>query len=353
MLLFNLNLETQQLEPATTLQLDFNDLRDQTANFVGYAKPWTTEQKARLNRWIESGLRQFYYQAITQMHPAGYRWNFLKPVGSIVVWPTASVDSTITVTGTAGVSGRTTITANTASFYESMIGKSIVITSVGTFTILEWTSTTVIAVVGDATSASGSTFSITADYNYPLPRNVAGLEGDLTYRAADSRWFTVRLVPEGSIRRKRQQTSVSAYPQYAAYRPLIMDGTEGQRLELMVWPNVGTAYTLDYRFNVNPPRLSGDNVYPYGGPQHAETILRSCMAVAELATTDQRGERWSLYQERLAGSIAWDQGTMTPEHMGYNYDGSDDYRHDGRGWDARGQIGYRYHSGAGLEYSGA
>jgi hypothetical protein len=68
---------------------------------------------------------------------------------------------------------------------------------------------------------------------------------------------------------------------------------------------------------------------------HAETLLQSCLAVAEFRMNDEKGIHWTTFMERLTASIASDSEAMVPEFLGYNEDGSDftqQYTRSGRWW---------------------
>jgi len=69
--------------------------------------------------------------------------------------------------------------------------------------------------------------------------------------------------------------------------------------------------------------------YPYGGAEHAETILAGCLSVAEEQENgNQLGgnkvyDKKKLFQERLAASIQLDKMKNNVDFFGYNRDNSD------------------------------
>jgi hypothetical protein len=109
----------------------------------------------------------------------GYDWRFRRRRFTLTAWPT----QTGTCTGAAFDGTSTALTANTGTFYETMVNHSIVITGVGTFTISAYTSSTVVTVTGNASDASASVWSVTADGTYYVPSWVAKL---------DQRWLVER-----------------------------------------------------------------------------------------------------------------------------------------------------------------
>jgi hypothetical protein len=67
--------------------------------------------------------------------------------------------------------------------------------------------------------------------------------------------------------------------------------------------------------------MTGD--YLYGGSDHSETILYSCLSEAERRVDDEKGPMWERFQECLASSVMFDSRDNRSEHLGYNGDDSD------------------------------
>ena len=125
------------------------------------------------------------------------------------------------------------------------------------------------------------------------------------------------------IRAYRQHNAGRSRPRYATIRPKASDGVSGQRFEVLFAPTPDTEYVLQYRYTVLLNRLTAVNPYPVGGMAHAETILASCLAVAEQRGDDEKGICWERFIERLTASISIDQKADTPDYFGYNSDNSD------------------------------
>lgn len=205
--------------------------------------PTNAHDLSECYRHVNKAIRMF----ISHGPAAGWRWR--RPTASVILWPSVAVDATVTVTGGAFAGGVTTITATAASFYPSMERKTITITSVGDFTISSYTSSTVIVVTGDASSASADTFSITADGNYTLPQSFGGqYSGDITYAAETNQGQRLGWGDEGTIRRLREDDDYTDYPSLAAVR--IMDGTVGRRWELVVWPTPSAVVTVQFPYDL-------------------------------------------------------------------------------------------------------
>lgn len=158
--------------------------------------------------------------------------------------------------------------------------------------------------------------------DYDLPEDFGGLHGDLTYPAYEQAKPVV-VTSESAIRAIRQSRTQSGKPKQAAIRPKATDGAAAQKFEMILWPVPDCQIELTYRYFVLPQTLSNENPYPYGGQAHSETILESCLAIAEQRLNDIKGIHWEKFMERLAASIQIDRKTSGADFLGYNADRSD------------------------------
>lgn len=170
-----------------------------------------------------------------------------------------------------------------------------------------------------------------------MPDDFGGIEGRITVTGT-----TVNVIPwavdltnEGIIREAYAASpSCTGRPLRAAVVPLKGTTlTEGQRHQLYVYPLPDQAYPLQFAYYLNPNYLSGAKPYAYGGPQHAETLLESCLAIAEERLQDIAGGPHAMkFKERLLASIGADS-RLKPQLQGYNGDASDNV-----GWTRRDQY---------------
>ena len=119
----------------------------------------------------------------------------------------------------------------------------------------------------------------------------------------------IAIVDEPSLRQLEQTAPASGLPRYAAIRPKRSEGDGVQRWEVVFYPTPNEDRTLYYRYTIAPPPIGEDRKWPYGGKQHAETILQSCLAVAESRATKDGtpGPASAKFMERLAASIQLDK----------------------------------------------
>ena len=157
-----------------------------------------------------------------------------------------------------------------------------------------------------------------------LPDDFGGFEGKITVSSATQAFCPIKIYNEGFIRELYSKSAdASGQIQAAAVRPLKGTGlTQGTRSELYVFPQADADYTILFVYYILANHLDGTHPYAYGGMAHAETILESCLSIAEQRYDDTRGVHSIKYLERLAASIALDR-RMKPQTGGRNTDHSD------------------------------
>jgi hypothetical protein len=168
-----------------------------------------------------------------------------------------------------------------------------------------------------------TTLSTTAsDYDYDLPDNFGTLLSNFTF-AVDTGWMSVVSVGEAKIREMRQMGSQSGRPQFCAVRPSsTAPTTTGQRFEVIFYPTPDATYVLTYRYMIQAESMyDSTRPYPYGGTAHCDTILESCLALAEQRNDDEMGIHTKKFYERLGASIEYDK-RQSPDYYGVNTDKS-------------------------------
>lgn len=167
----------------------------------------------------------------------------------------------------------------------------------------------------------------------PLPDDFGGFEGRITILGVQNQtWWPIDLVNEGLIREKFSQfPAMVSRPLMAAIQPLKNATTvQSQRSQLFFFPTSDNDYTIQFQYYLNPDFLTGAFPYAYGGAQHAETILESCLAVAEERIDNNVGEHAQRFATRLMASIGMDRKSKA-QTLGLNDDRSD-LRQDQRRW---------------------
>lgn len=159
-----------------------------------------------------------------------------------------------------------------------------------------------------------------------LPADFNGLEGDIIISTPSGQATEAlrQINPVQLDLMAAQGDATTGRPEAAAIRPTKGTGLDrGQRYQLAVWPTAEQEYTLRLAYTVAPDFLTTANPYPYGGPTHRETLLESCLAVAEARLDANAGMHNALFIQQLEASISHDR-RFQPRSLGYNGDGMRD-----------------------------
>ena len=163
-----------------------------------------------------------------------------------------------------------------------------------------------------------------SDGTYDLPDDFAGMMSDAFYFDEDEGAVgPIKVISPVQVMKQRQSSTTSGTPQFAAVQPVAPTASAGQRFQVQFWPTP-TACTLKYQYRVRVDKISSSNPYPYGGTDHSETILESCLAKAESRVEESQGVHKAEFMERLKASIDMDRRAVKGVFLGRNLDRSDE-----------------------------
>jgi hypothetical protein len=91
----------------------------------------------------------------------------------------------------------------------------------------------------------------------------------------------------------------------------------------MVYPFPQQTMSLHFHAKYAPKELTNVADVPLGAPSHAETIMVSCLAIAEEFGDTPSSKYRELFMQRLAASVMSDRTGMYAGNLGYNKDESD------------------------------
>jgi len=308
-----------------TLVQTFNEIRLDVGQELGYTRTtskWSAERVSEIENITNAAYRRFLFLAMAPGTATPHRWSFLRPITSMVIWGT--VTGTVSGLPSYDASTYSTITATSASFYPSMVGKSFVFDTSGTsYTVASYTSSTVIVVTGDASGeTSDDTFTMTADGDYQLPDDFGSILDDFYLINATN--VVRKVTRRGSsqiLHLRAEKVDDTGTPQVYGIAPLSMDGTAGQRQKVMFFPKPDAAETLTYQYSVLPNTLTTSNPYPKGTEVFSETIRYAALAEVERRIGKKRGYE-EQYLQYLAISVQQDALAAMPDNLGYNRDDS-------------------------------
>ncbi len=163
-----------------------------------------------------------------------------------------------------------------------------------------------------------------------LPDDFGGFEGDLTVASAltpNSLYRPVPFILPGQIDQMYQGNPTTTGPMAFASQQPIKGTTQvgATREQLYFFPITDQVYVANVRYYVLADMLTGASPYVYGGAQHSQTILQSCLSIAEFRKDNEIGPQNAKYAELLAMSKKADN-RLKPQQFGRNRDTSDSLR---------------------------
>lgn len=297
---------------AQRLKVEIADFLWGERNSEGLGSAWTTDQLARMDSIIKSGLTQVYFPVSAAKEGQVHRWTFLKPVTTL---ETSAPYKTGTVTIVAGV-----VTLATGTWPAWAADGELTVEG-GTYLVSSRTSDSEIVLTDTSVAVSaGATYSLNRPF-YELPSDFAGMEEDMTYEPGQAQAYPpVTLVSDLEVRRRRQLEVIFDRPQMVAVRPVAFVASTGQRWRAVFYPTPNALYRLRYRYRVKLSMEVNGDLYLPGGPEIAELCLESCLAIAEQRYKDMAGIHTQNFQRLLPAAIANDLQFTTPATLGYDFD---------------------------------
>lgn len=116
-------------------------------------------------------------------------------------------------------------------------------------------------------------------------------------------------VNDGQIMKMRQQltTGSTGRPTHCAIVPEANPGNlSPQKYRLMMYPTPDQNYTVQGRYKVAPWALDHQHQHPYGGPDHANTLIFACLKASEVINGTP-GPHTQRFNECLLASIEEDK----------------------------------------------
>lgn len=313
--------------PALTVTLA--KLREEVQRFMGYGRTTAfsgvgglpTAFQGDVTSIINRGLRQFYYPPPLPGETSSHQWSFLVKSDDLPIPAPLTPVNTVTVTGgTATMSGGTLpqdIRHSVVQFGAGGPFYDVLNRTPTTFTISDTT-----LVISTATTATFYYAYIDLDGT-----EIVGTDSQVTYNYNFGK-KALKHVNSQYIRRLSQSTGMQhiGFPEYFAIEPHTWPASGDQATQdfrMMVYPFPEEAMSLHFHAKYAPQELSNAADQPLGAPSHSETIMVSCLAVAEEFGDTPSSKYRELFMQRLAASVMSDRTGMYAGNLGYNKDESD------------------------------
>lgn len=161
---------------------------------------------------------------------------------------------------------------------------------------------------------------------YALPDDFGGMIGDFTY--TNETWpQSIKMVNMNVLRDAQAMGTSNRRPSMAAIQPRETASAGNPdiptRWEAVFHSTPDAAYVVKYQYYVIQDATSGALDYVPGGALHGETILASCLAIAETYAESPNAKFREYFKERLVSSVLLDRQTTGSSFIGRNLDRSD------------------------------
>lgn len=270
---------------------------------IGWETEGDTEKRQALD-WLNDGYREFrkgiWYEAAAGgqvRDPRHHTFSFLKPTASLTLWAGFAA--------TAITASTTTLTAATAIFHPTMLGATI--TGVQTeveYTIVTYTSTTVVVVGADA--SGDTTFTMTPDGINRLPSDWGGSDQLPIYNNDAGTTVELKQVTPQEMDELYRQSDSEGLPSSWCYVPAAYATSAAPQQNIRVHPPSADDKTVNWQYRDLPADLTDAAVYHVGGEEHDGTVLAFAMAASEFVKLQKHGPWWDEAMRLMRESVIFD-----------------------------------------------
>jgi len=168
--------------------------------------------------------------------------------------------------------------------------------------------------------------TVAATASYSLPDDFGGMASDFSF-SGEVTASTVRVVGEAVFHAAQSTSDSNMRPQLAYVEPS-QTASAGNpdiptRWKVTLHPVPDKVYTLVYKYYVVQDAAAAALDYVPGGALHGETILASCLAIAETYAESPNAKFRDYFTQRLIASVLLDRKTAGSGMIGRNLDRSD------------------------------
>ena len=158
---------------------------------------------------------------------------------------------------------------------------------------------------------TGSMTTVPEQEAYPLPDDFGAMMGSrVTY--TERRYIDgPRIVSDYAYRQHVEESARRlGFPDYATIRVRPSTISSGPiRYDLLFFPVPDGEFQMEYQYQVVQDAVTANLDHVAGGAMHGETILASCLAIAEEYVVDPIAKYRELFRERLVTSVSLDRSS--------------------------------------------
>lgn len=302
---------------ANSLAVAYTTLQDEVQRALAWRKAsgsWSSIQSGDFAAGLASALRWAYYPPVLGGESAPHIWSFMSQVGTLSIYAPYATGTITVAAGVMTLAGGTWPTWTAAGdVWISGVRYSVNTRSSGSVATLNDTS---------VTSAAGTTYELIQHY-YELPADFGSLIGDgFGYSRHETMGDSpIRKATDIAIRLADRDYGSTGWPEWFSLGYVAPSGSDDARQQVQFFPITSKNRTLEYRYEVIPPLLTGSSglIYHHGGPWMGELILSATIAET-IKKVDGHSPRYEAAHadrmEQLKTAVGYDRRTSAVESLG-------------------------------------
>ena len=303
-----------------TLALTYAKAEEAVAYALGWDRTsnnWSTDRDNLFGRILREGLGQIELPPPLPGEKVSHSWSFLAPFASIELTPSYA-------TGTVAIaSGVVTLTSGTFPSWAAQ-GDVWIVDDGATrrYTVNTRDSDTQVTLDDTGVAVSSGTSYTLRRHFYNLPTDFGGIETDSMNYRRDTYSAPVRLFQVGEAETRRVDREWRDYQYPFAYALVPVAGASTWQITFA--PLTYETGFVEYRYKVNIADWTS-GTYPYGQPQHGETIL-AYIVDAAYRIVHQSEEKRPYFMQLLQRSVYLDRANYKPSNMGQRSNWASDWQ---------------------------
>ena len=302
---------------ANTLAVSWTVLTDEVQRALGWRKAsgsWSSIQTADFGAGLASGLRWCYYPPVMPGETAPHIWSFMSQVGKLTIRAPYATGTVTIVAGVATLAGGT---------WPSWAAAGDLIVSGVRYSVNTRDSNSQITLNDTSVAAAAGTSYELIQFYYELASDFGSLIADgFTYSRSETMGCSpLRKASDIDIRVADRDYGATGWPSHYSIGYVAPSGSDDARQQVQFFPITSADRTLEYRYEVIPPLLTGSSglIYHHGGPWMGELLI-SAVVAETIKKVDGHSPRYEAANgdrmEQLRTAVGYDRRTSAVESLG-------------------------------------
>jgi len=297
-----------------TLALTYAKAEEAVAYALGWDRTsnnWSTDRDNLFGRIVREGLAQWELPPPLPGERTSHSWSFLSPLATIELTPSYSTGTIVIVSGVATLTGGVYPTWVTHLW----VGEEV-------YAVASRDSDTQLTLTDTSVNVAALTTYVLRREFYDLPSDFGGMTTDTVLFRSSQYREPRRLLQVGEAETRRANREWWGHDVPFTYALVPTAGASTWQITLA--PLTYEGGTIEYRYKANIADWTS-GTYPYGQPQHGETILASIVDAA-YRIVHQSEEKRPYFMQLLQRSVYLDRANYKPSNMGQRSNWASDWQ---------------------------